>query len=200
MKKSLLIINILLFTILTSIFIYSITLPDDSDKITFIFVLASILGVFYSLLMLSTLSFFILIKLKSFDHIERWIRDLRRIGLTSNLWLYDMMKSEIEKGDFTIENTSIFFLFVKGQNTKKVKDFNRKIVMNSILNFETSLKNGFPINKTETLQNRLYRSHIKLSSKEFNKFTLYFIFEYFTKYGKYVETKDEYTKYINKIL
>ena len=67
-------------------------------------------------------SFFIIIKLKAYDHMERWIRDLRRIELSSNLRLYDVMKKEINSNkEIDIEISSTFFLFMKEQKTKKNK-------------------------------------------------------------------------------
>ena len=200
MKKSVLLWNALLYIFLTSFFIYSLTLPKDSQTKKIFIIFASVSSILYSMLLFSTLSFFIIVKLKSYDHMERWIRDLRRMGLTSNLRLYDLLKEEIHHGHFTIENVSTFFLFMKGQNTKTKKDFNKKIVMNSILNFEASLKNGFKINKNETLKNKLEKHKIRLTQKEFNEFTLYFLFEIFTKYGKYIERDDIYFKYMKKIM
>ena len=203
MKKITIIANALLFIVLTILFIYSISLPDSSSKKTFFIVLASILSIFYSMLLFFTSSFFIIIKLKAYDHMERWIRDLRRIELSSNLRLYDVMKKEIKEMDnkeIDIEISSTFFLFMKEQKIKKMKYFNKKIVLNSILNFEESLKNGFKINKNETLKQRLRKNKIRLNQEEFNAFVLYFLFEYFTKYGNYIENNTLYTKYCNKLI
>ena len=38
------------------------------------------------------------------------------------------------------------------------------------------------------------------SEEEFNDFVLYFLFEYFTKYGNYIENNTLYTKYCNKLI
>ena len=201
MKKITIIANALLFIVLTILFIYSISLPDSSSKKTFFIVLASILSIFYSMLLFFTSSFFIIIKLKAYDHMERWIRDLRRIELSSNLRLYDVMKKEINSNkEIDIEISSTFFLFMKEQKTRKIKYFNKKIILNSILNFEKSLKNGFKISKNETLRQRLIKHKIKLNQEEFNNFVLYFLFEYFTKYGNYIENNTLYTKYCNKLI